>query len=292
MNKTAFTLVNPRTGDLAFKLFSFDSNAPFDHLQRPNYYSLIVIIQGSGTLKVNTSTYSFSGKILCCFTPYQPYLICTDQPLVGIVIQFHADYFCIYRHQNEIASNGTLFNAIFTPPFFTITDEATEQFLRLGESMKDEVLRDDVAQQESIILYLKLFLITAIRIRANQTTLTAETNQTVKEPAVLQQLQEAIELHHRQKHAVSDYAELLRMSPKNLSRLVKTYYNKTLRDLITERIIIEAKRELYLTSQPVKVIAYRLGFSDEFYFSRFFKKNTDASPQLFRDTVGFAKAED
>ena len=61
--------------------------------------------------------------------------------------------------------------------------------------------------------------------------------------------------------------------------------------MIGERIIMEAKRELYLTSKPIKEIAYILGFKDEFYFSRFFKRNTDVSPQLYRDTVGFAKAE-
>jgi AraC-like DNA-binding protein len=41
----------------------------------------------------------------------------------------------------------------------------------------------------------------------------------------------------------------------------------------------------------VKEIAFELGFQDEFYFSRFFKTNADVSPQLYRNTVGFAKAE-
>jgi YesN/AraC family two-component response regulator len=41
----------------------------------------------------------------------------------------------------------------------------------------------------------------------------------------------------------------------------------------------------------VKQIAYDLGFNDEHYFSRFFKKNADISPQIYRDTVGFARAE-
>lgn len=62
-------------------------------------------------------------------------------------------------------------------------------------------------------------------------------------------------------------------------------------DLIAERIIIEAKRELYLTSKPVKSIAMELGFNDEFYFSRFFKTNTNVSPTGYRETVGFSKGE-
>ncbi|MEP6750060.1 MAG: helix-turn-helix transcriptional regulator [Bacteroidota bacterium] len=68
------------------------------------------------------------------------------------------------------------------------------------------------------------------------------------------------------------------------------FFNKTLSNLITDRIILEAKRELYLTLKPVKAIAYDLGFTDEFHFSRYFKKNVNISPQTFRDTVGSGKA--
>lgn len=60
--------------------------------------------------------------------------------------------------------------------------------------------------------------------------------------------------------------------------------------MINERIIIEAKRELYLTNKTIKQIAWELGYEDEYYFSRFFKVNADVSPQQYRETVGFAKA--
>ena len=107
----------------------------------------------------------------------------------------------------------------------------------------------------------------------------------------MQQLKEAIETHYREKHAPNEYASLLNITPKALGKITKTFFNKTIGHLISERIIIEAKRELYLTSKPVKAIAWELGFEDEFYFSRFFKTNADVSPQLYRDTVGFARAE-
>ena len=84
---------------------------------------------------------------------------------------------------------------------------------------------------------------------------------------------------------------MLNISAKALAKITKTYFNKTITDLISERIIIEAKRELYLTNKPVKEIAYQLGYEDEHYFSRFFKNNADISPQLYRDTVGFGRGE-
>ncbi|MBC8151403.1 MAG: AraC family transcriptional regulator [Bacteroidetes bacterium] len=289
MERTAFTLINPRTGELAFRIFPFCNDGSLAHLQRHNHYSLILITEGKGQLKANFSTYQFAGKAICCFAPYQPYLISSDGNLSGIIINFHADFFCIYRHQHEIASNGILFDNLYKPPFFGIRDEILHQFLSLIESMKQEVECNEPAQQESIILYLKLFLITAIR--TSQAALAVQASTKTKEPLVLQQLQDAIETHHCQKHAVGEYADLLQVSPKRLARLVKTYYGKTMTELIRERLVMEAKRELYLTSKSVKSIAFQLGFSDEYYFSRFFKKNTDISPQLYRESVGKAKAE-
>ena len=97
--------------------------------------------------------------------------------------------------------------------------------------------------------------------------------------------------HFKQKHSASDYAALLNITPNALAKAVKTHFNKTPTELITERIIVEAKRELYMTSKPVKAIAFHLGYADEFYFSRFFKANTGVSPQMYRETVGFGKAE-
>lgn len=138
-----------------------------------------------------------------------------------------------------------------------------------------------------MISYLKIFLITASRLKSEQQSEAIQSISNLKEPFILQSLKEAIETNYKVKHTASDYAEILSISLKALSKIVKTHLNKTLTALISERIIIEAKRELYLTNKPVKRIAYELGYEDEYYFSRFFKTNTDISPQFYRDTVGY-----
>ena len=110
-----------------------------------------------------------------------------------------------------------------------------------------------------------------------------------KIPSTLENLKNAIETHFKTLRTPADYGKLLHISAKALNKASKFHFNKTLTSLIAERLIIEAKRELYLTSRPVRQIAFELGYEDEFYFSRFFKKNVGVSPQLFRDTVGFDK---
>ena len=76
---------------------------------------------------------------------------------------------------------------------------------------------------------------------------------------------------------------MLHIAPKSLARLVKMHLNKTLTELIRERVLRQAKWELLHTLKPVKQIASELGFADELYFSRFFKKATGRAPTAFRD---------
>ena len=56
--QTVFTLINPQNGNLAFKIFSFDDASQFDHVQRLNYYSMIMITEGSAQLKADFSAYT------------------------------------------------------------------------------------------------------------------------------------------------------------------------------------------------------------------------------------------
>jgi AraC family transcriptional regulator, transcriptional activator of pobA len=289
MPAQVYTLVNPQNGNLAFKIFSFDDNSFFDHVQRHNYYSIVWIKEGSGKLRVDVSDYDFESNTMFFFSPYQPFMMNAAGLINGIVINFHPDFFCIHKHQAEVACNGVLFNTIYAPPMVSISENAAAGFNQLLEQMKTEMQNAALAQYELLVSYLKILLINASRLKVNQQPQAVADAGNTKEPFVLQNLKDAIETHYRSKHSAGDYALLLNISAKALAKLTKNYFNKTLTDLIAERIVIEAKRELYLTTKPVKQIAYELGYDDEYYFSRFFKTNADVSPQLYRDTVGFGK---
>lgn len=288
-NTNTFTLVNPQNGKLAFQLFSFENNSCFDHIQRLNYYTLIWIQKGSGKVKVDFSEYDFIENQLLAFAPYQPFILATTDVIEGVVIHFHPDFFCIVKHHQEVACNGVLFNNIYEPPYVTIDEIAKATFNMVIAQMKIEMQNPALAQYELLVSYLKIFLITASRLKKEQQS--EDYNQVEEDsmPFILQNLKNFIELHFKTKHSASDYADLLNISSKALAKITKDHFNKTLTNLIAERIVIEAKRELYLTNKAVKEIAYELGYDDEHYFSRFFKNNADVSPQMYRNTVGFAR---
>jgi AraC family transcriptional regulator, transcriptional activator of pobA len=292
MNKPAVsTLINPQNGNLAFKIFDFDGNGYFDHVQRNNYYSLIFIEQGSGTVKADFSNYELRQNAVFAFSPYQPFMFAAENRMKGLAIHFHPDFFCIHMHQNEVACNGVLFNNIYHPPFVIINEEQQQQLNNVIGQLKLEIENTVLAQYELLISHLKILLIHLSRIKLHLHPQAGVEASGKEQPFILQKLKHAIESNFRNMHSAGEYAGILHISPKALARITKMHFNKTLTELISERIIIEAKRELYLTSKTIKEIAYELGYEDEYYFSRFFKTNADVSPQMYRETVGFAAAE-
>jgi AraC-like DNA-binding protein len=290
LNQSTFTLVNQQNGNLAFKLFHFEDNGFFDHVQRNNYFSLIWVTEGSGKVKADFAEYDFDTNSLFAFAPYQPYMFSEAQPIKGIAIYFHPEFFCIHKHDKEVACNGVLYNNVYQPPFVKIDKNAAATLKMLTGQIEIEMQNPALAQYELLVSYLKIFLITASRLKTQQQPEAAASVQDSKEPFILQKLKDAIEENFKTKHSPAAYAEMLYISPKALAKITKTHFHKTLSSLINERIIIEAKRELYMTDKTIKEIAWELGYEDEYYFSRFFKVNTDVSPQSYRETVGYARA--
>lgn len=287
VNQTALTLINPQNGNLAFKLSIFEDDCQFKEIQRLNYFSLIWIKKGTGKVKVDFSEYDFTENQLLAFSPYQPFMLKSDVKLEGVIINFHPEFFCIHKHQAEIACNGILFNNIYKPPYVSVDEQSQSILDIIVDQMITEMQNAELAQYELLVSYLKIFLITTTRLKNQQQPDEAFKNNDNSAPFILQNLKNFIETNFKTKHSASDYADLLNITPKALAKITKNHFNKTLTDLISERIIIEAKRELYLTNKAIKEIAYELGYDDEHYFSRFFKNNADVSPQMYRETVGF-----
>jgi len=290
INTDTYTLVDNQNSELAFKLYKFESLRHFDHIQRLNYYSIIWIQSGSGTAQIETEKYTYAGDHIFACSPYQPFMFDANTDTRGFVINFHPNFFCIHKHHSEIACDGVFFNNVYQYPYITISDAECETLSWIVSEMKKDIEENSLAISEAILSYLKLFLINCSRIKKRNYPEIPVKQEDAPEKFIVQQLKNYIENNFRSLHSTKDYAALLHMTPNALTKLVKATSNKTPSALIAERIIIEAKRELYLSDKSVEEIALELGYDDPFYFSRFFKKQTNISPSIYRKTVVYNKA--
>jgi AraC family transcriptional activator of pobA len=287
MSQASYTLTDPQTKEMALKITYFKDDSLFNSPKRYNYFSMLLVSKGEGAVLRDDTRYAFNSGCLLCLAIYQPFMVRPEREMEGVLINFHPSFFCLFKHRNEVSCNGVLFNNLYDTPVVNLTADEMRSLSVIGDQLSAEIQNRQQPDQDVLISYLKIFLIEASRAKMEQRR--GEEVPPVKIPLTLENLQNAIETHYKTLRSPGDYGKLLHISTKALNRASKAHFNKTLTDLIAERLIIEAKRELYLTAKSVKEIAFELGYEDEFYFSRYFKKKVGVSPQIFRDTVGFDK---
>ncbi|WP_310589579.1 helix-turn-helix domain-containing protein [Flectobacillus longus] len=88
-----------------------------------------------------------------------------------------------------------------------------------------------------------------------------------------------------QKQKITDYAELLSISPNYLNKSVKKTLGKSAHDLLNEMLLLEAKVVLKQTNLNVTEIAYKVGKNEVSDFVCFFKKQKGIRPSEYRQTV-------
>lgn len=86
--------------------------------------------------------------------------------------------------------------------------------------------------------------------------------------------------------SVESYAECLHVSADHLRAVVKKHTGRTVRELIDERVMLEAKRLLSHTELSVSEVAWHLQFSEPTHFARFFKRHTGRAPNDFKREAG------
>jgi AraC-like DNA-binding protein len=276
----AQTLYDPRGGDLSLQVTDTDP-AALARPHRTNYFALYWVRAGSGSFWADDASHPFAAPCLLFFSPYQAVRLVPDAGLAVTTIRFHANFLCVETVHHEVGCNGVLFNDPYGVPTVALDDAAGREVADLFARVRDELAGAGLAHVEMLLSYLKILLVRATRLKREQQG-AAGGSAGGRLPPPLPELRGLVEKHYRRLHAPADYADLLGTTPKALGRAVKAHLGKTLTELIQERVLNHAKWELLHTLRPVKEIAREVGYDDELYFSRLFKKATGQSPTEFR----------
>lgn len=196
------------------------------------------------------------------------------------LIHFNRDFYCIEIHDQEVACDGILYNNVFEVPFIELDESQSADVQKIIADIKSEMETQDASTEEMLRILLKLIILKSTRIWKHQHQL-AENEQN-SDVQFLRKFSKLVEDNYKTHHTVADYADMLFITPKNLSKKIGLLSKDTPNDIIKNRIILESKRLLAHTSLSVKEIAYSLNYDDDAYFVRFFTKNAGTSPTSFR----------
>jgi AraC-like DNA-binding protein len=275
-------LYDPRKGGQAIRIQSLRLDGEPIDPARTNYFAIYFVESGSGTFWADASRFAFGPDSLLFFVPYQHIRLVPDGTVHGEVIQFHANFLCVETFHAEVGCSGILFNDPYGIPVVPLDEPARREVADLLGRIRREQGEGELAFGEVMLAYLKVLLILAARLKSPRAGACGPGTNDLRHP-ILVGLRDLIEENYRTSHSPAAYARSLHVTPKALGRIVREHLGTTPTDLIRNRILIHAKWQLLHTLRPVKEISRELGFGDELYFSRLFKKATGYSPTFFRE---------
>jgi AraC-like DNA-binding protein len=162
-------------------------------------------------------------------------------------------------------------------PLVIINEEAKANVIFLLERLLNEYKAEKECRVDILRVYL-LTLFTELKPYVE-----ASKPQTINAASqITDEFKKALTKHISDKFKISDYADLLHISPNHLNKCVKQATGKSAHDLLNEMLLLEAKVLLKQTNLNVTEIAYKIGKNEISDFARFFKAQTGMRPSEYR----------
>ena len=251
---------------------------------RRAYYK-ISIIRGRNRAEYADKVIQIEKNALLFATPKIPYhYLPLDENQGG--------FFCIFTDEFLIRNkSGVILEdlSIFQPggyPVFELSDSAARDIIEIFRKMNQELGSDYAFKYDLIRNYLLELIHYGQKLQPATALYPTHTASERVSSLFIELLERQFPIESpRQKlslRTAKDYAERLSIHVNHLNKVLKENLGKTTTDIISSRIVLEAKILLKQTDWNISEIAYSLGFEELAHFSNFFKKQTQLSPQLFR----------
>lgn len=244
-------------------------------LHRHDFYFVLAIRNGAGTHHIDFVSYPVTDHSIFILRPGQVHQLELMRGTTGYLLEFSPAFYA----PDETLSTQRLIRASHKN-FCQVESSRSEKLLAILENIYQEFSARQQGFAEMIKANLDIFFIEFIRQGQNTTSKPANIL-----PYAQERFDDFMDLLGKRVSTlkqVSQYADLMNLSTYQLNAIIKDAVGKSASAVISEQIILEAKRYLLATSNQVKDIADQLGYEDISYFIRFFKKHTGFTPEAFR----------
>lgn len=253
---------------------------------RADYFSFILTKEGSGIYYLDDNKFPYSSQTFYFTNPghLKSYELIEAEEAYIITL---TEKFLRENVQLEIFSEFPFLLAEIVPPK-KLSDNEFEEFEILYKQFLNEFEKNSTYKNK---ILGNLFTVLLLKIKEkfwvnyNPIEEGSRNSQIVKSFKQLleSEFRKLIDNEQNESKIQAQYlAEQLNLHPNYLNSVIKSKTGKTVNDWISNQTLIIAKDFLLNTSYSSKEIAYKLGFSEPTHFSRFFKKQNQLSPNIFR----------
>ncbi|WP_430937344.1 helix-turn-helix domain-containing protein [Saccharicrinis sp. 156] len=242
---------------------------------RLDFYQLIFIIEGTGIHTVDFQRVQFNTGSFIPIAKDQVQQFHIDFDIKGYVILFTSDFLVREKINYRYLYDFILFNSQLSP---VVLQCDTDTKLLIEMLAKAFFIEKEFEQEELLRNYLKIILIRLERTKRSFSQIPSGSSLTLS-----MQFKEALDNNISYKTKVADVCEILGVNSKKLNAALQLLSNKTAKEYLDERVVLEIKRLLSYSELSIKEIAYKIGFEDATNLTKYFKKHTSFFPQKFRE---------
>lgn len=243
---------------------------------RHDYYHILYIKKGNGLHSIDFKTYEIKPNSIFFISPGQVHSLNINKNVEGYALSFNSDFYLLRNDMQKLLAYP-FFHSLINMPTVYLSDKDISIQSILDDIHSEYTSNKDL--KENMLQALLEILLVQVSRHYNKLNSNDKPVQLISQ---LRQLETLIDTHYKKYKALDNYAEMMFISPEHLNSLCKKGLNKTVTNLIHERLILESKRLLSYTNDSIAEIADELGFTEKSYFMRFFKKNTRLTPNVFR----------
>lgn len=250
---------------------------------RHEFYTILLLRNACGKHFVDYVEYPMKPGIIFLLSPGQVHQVISNIKPKGDIIMFNDEFLERNYIDKDFIYNLGLFSCSNSVPPIEIPLEKMDQFSAYGNEINLAFNSNDPYKFDIIASYLKLFLINCRSFAVSSQEENPQALESGKQ--LVRKFKLLLEDNFEKWHRVSTYANTMNITPDYLNNVVKSNIGKTAKELINDRVILEAKRIGLHTQLSNKEIAYQLGFEDPSHFSKFYKNIEGISFAAFRKTL-------
>ncbi|MGB0523376.1 MAG: AraC family transcriptional regulator [Flammeovirgaceae bacterium] len=243
-----------------------------------NFFLTVIFTQGTGIHEIDFERYAVQSGSVFMLNPGQAHYWELSDDIEGIIF-FHSQEFFDLSFTKQSIYDFPFFYSVHNPSALFISQQEMEPILTYFQQLLAEYRQKRMLSKPKVVSLLNCIYIDLSRMYLGQ-----ETKEVLKPDVYaghLRNLEMLIDTHFKTEKSPSAYAEMLHITIRHLNRLTQQSLGKSPTQLITERIMLEAKRMMVYDSSSLSRIANELGYEDYPYFSRLFKKWVGISPSAF-----------
>lgn len=241
---------------------------------RHNFYLLVLFTNGSGSHEIDFDRYEIKSGSLFVLQPGQIHNWELSDDIEGYIVFYSQEIYNLHFGSRKI-EDYPFYQSVNNNPEIVLEKSELDLMLPYFELM--------IKDQDNAAILLNLLDCVHIEISEKYV---AENNHTIHSyNHKIQKFEMILEQNFKVEKSPSFYAAKMNITLKHLNRICKDVLDKTVTELITNRIILEAKRLLINPKKSINQIADELGFENYSYFTKLFKKHTSSTPSAFRSTL-------